>query len=163
MLARAAQPGSNEAGTYIGAEAFIKGDVNVPHSMRLDGRIQGQINVSDTLMVGQGGQIDGNIQSRSVVIAGRVIGTVTATDKITMDSTAVMTGDLTCSKLVIQEGAVFDGQTRMSGDKLPLMTQQRSEPPKGSPAAVQPNPSNSPGGGKSGDDDTPRWADRGRR
>ncbi len=163
MISRTTTTTGSELGTVIGTETLIKGDITVPHSMRLDGRVQGQVQVNDTLTVGPNGVVEGNVQVRSVMIGGKVVGSVTASDKITLNSTAVMNGDMVCTKLVIEEGATFDGMSKMRGDKLPLMMPQ-SEPQVAAapvtpvrPATAPTPPPNKPGGE---DSDLPRWAER---
>lgn len=169
MMSRSVPSTGSELGTVIGTDTLIKGDIMVPHSMRLDGRVQGKVEVNDTLTVGPNGVVEGSVQVRSVMIGGKVVGSVTASDKITLNGTAVMNGDLMCTKLVIEEGATFDGMSKMRGDKLPLMMPQSEPQPSGAAATpIRPTtgpvpPQNTGPKGKSGgDDEIPRWADRGR-
>ena len=163
MMARTTPTTGSELGTVIGTDTLIKGDITVPHSMRLDGRIQGKVEVNDTLTIGPNGVVDGNIQVRSIMIGGKVGGAVVASDKITLNSTAVMNGDLVCTKLVIEEGATFDGMSKMSGGKLPLMMPVNETQPATvnpiRPVAPPPPPPAKPGGSDS-DSELPRWAER---
>ncbi|MDK9698661.1 MAG: polymer-forming cytoskeletal protein [bacterium] len=140
-----------EIATVIGAETLIEGNITVPHSMRLDGRVHGQVNVTETLTVGPNGTVEGNVQVKSVIVGGKVIGSVSASDKITLNSTAAMNGDLVCAKLVIEEGAVFEGMSRMGTGKLPLMM------PQAEPRSDATKPNTSEGAQQP---EVPRWADR---
>ncbi len=168
-MSRSVPSTGSELGTVIGTDTLIKGDITVPHSMRLDGRVQGKVEVNDTLTVGPNGVVEGNIQVRSVMVGGKVVGSVSASDKITLNATAVMNGDLMCTKLVIEEGATFDGMSKMRGDKLPLMMPQ-NEPQTAAATPIRPvsgpvPPPNTGAKGKPGsgdDNEIPRWADRGR-
>ena len=140
-----------EIATVIGAETVIEGNITVPHSMRLDGRVHGQVNVTETLTVGPNGTVEGNVQVKSVIVGGKVVGSVSASDKITLNSTASMNGDLVCAKLVIEEGAMFEGMSRMGTGKLPLMVPQNE--PRGEAAKAN-------GGDGTQQQEVPRWADR---
>ena len=111
-----------ELNTLIGKGSRIKGDLHVQNSLRVDGKISGNVEISGTVVVGKEGQVEGEMKAKHVLLAGVVRGNVQAKGKVYLESTASVFGDIEASRLVVDEGAVFDGKCNMT----------RSEP------AVQP-------------------------
>ena len=94
----------------------------------MNGKTIGEIIVSGNLVVGATGDVNGNLQAKNVTIGGRVKGNIVATEKLVFETKAIVTGDIRATKIVIDEGAVFDGECMMgaerTGDKKPA---QKSE------------------------------------
>ena len=99
--------------SIIGKGAMLTGDLEVKSSMRVDGHVKGNLKCGDTIIVGKDGKVEGEIVAKNAVIGGTVQGKIEATDRVVLEATAVFTGDLKAGKLVIDEGAVFDGQCSM--------------------------------------------------
>ena len=79
---------------------------SIPHHVsRIDGTVKGSIHCNQLLTIGEKGSIYASIEGGTVVIGGEVQGDIKATRKITLESTARVTGDLTTPGIVIQEGA----------------------------------------------------------
>jgi cytoskeletal protein CcmA (bactofilin family) len=111
---------SGELNTIIGKGTVIEGLLTVQNSLRIDGRVTGQVHVSDSLVVGKEGEIEGEVKVRNAIIGGRVRNRVLATGKVVLESHATVHGEVKTSKLVIDEGAVFDGNCAMSENGRPL-------------------------------------------
>jgi len=105
---------SGELNTVIGKGTVIDGLLTVQNSLRVDGRVQGQVQATDSLVVGKDGEIEGEIKVRNAIIGGRVRNRIFATGKVVLEAHAVVRGELKTSKLVIDEGAVFDGNCAMN-------------------------------------------------
>jgi len=105
--------GSGELSTIIGVDASLEGRLNVEHSMRVDGRIKGELVSGETVTIGPGGQVEGDITARDIIVGGAVTGKLNASGKVGLESKSVLSGDLKASRLVIQEGAVFNGTSDM--------------------------------------------------
>jgi len=102
--------------TIIGKGTKIEGTMDVAQSLRIDGSFKGSLNTSDTLIVGSTGElIDVMLKVKNAIIGGMVKGNVTASNKVTLESTSRLEGDLTAKLLIIEEGALFSGSCR-SGD-----------------------------------------------
>jgi cytoskeletal protein CcmA (bactofilin family) len=100
--------------TTIGPAVSIDGEVNSDESLRVDGKVKGQIMLRDAeLTVGQTGQVDADVRSVRVLILGTVNGNVAASDRIELGATAVVTGSLSANKVVIADGASFNGHVDM--------------------------------------------------
>ncbi len=104
--------------TLIGKGTIIEGNITVQHSLRIDGKLVGNLKSSDSIIVGKEGIIQGEIEVKNAVIGGTVKGKISASGKVTLESSAILVGKLNAVKLVIAEGAVFDGSSQMKGSKL---------------------------------------------
>ena len=115
----------SELATIIGQEASLEGKLTVKHGMRVDGQVKGELASTDTITVGSSGQVNGSMTAENVVIGGQVEGTIKASGRITLEAGSKFSGDLEASKLVITEGATFNGRSTMSAQGLGLGTQAR--------------------------------------
>ncbi len=110
---------SGDLNTIIGKGSVIEGNVKVQNSMRVDGRVKGQVMASDSIVVGKEGEIEGELRVKNIIIGGRVRGKIFASGKVVLEARSVFQGELKTSKLVIDDGAVFDGTCSMSeGGKI---------------------------------------------
>jgi cytoskeletal protein CcmA (bactofilin family) len=116
-----------ELNTIIGKGTVIEGLLTVQNSLRIDGRVTGQVQVSDSLVVGKEGEIEGEVKVRNAIIGGRVRNRVLATGKVVLESHAMVHGEVKTSKLVIDEGAVFDGNCAMSDNGKPLALPEQTK------------------------------------
>ncbi len=98
----------------IGEGTEIQGKVLVPGSIRIDGKVNGEITVSEQITVGKKGYVKGEIVTRDAIIAGRVNGKLNVKNRIELQKNAKVDVDLYCKLLVIEEGVIFDGKCTMS-------------------------------------------------
>lgn len=123
--------------TYLGASITVTGELYCGESLRIDGTVKGEIHGDQLITVGEKGSVHAAIESDTVVIAGEVQGDITARRKITLESTARVTGDLSTPGIVIQEGARLEGRIVIGG----------SPPPEPAPTAAPKTREKSNGGG----------------
>jgi len=102
--------------TIISNGVRIEGKVTSAGNIRVDGEIQGDISSKSNVVVGESGQVNGQINADSITIGGRVSGSVKAKDKLTLEAKANLKGDLFTKILVVEAGAKFDGKSKM-GDR----------------------------------------------
>lgn len=104
-------------GTFsvIGAGTVVTGNIKTDGSIRVDGKIVGNLVTQSDAAVGLNGVVEGSVDARNITIAGKVLGTLTAAQKLILEGHAVLKGDLRTSRLVVDEGAVFDGRSSMTG------------------------------------------------
>jgi cytoskeletal protein CcmA (bactofilin family) len=93
----------------------VEGKIKSEGSVRIDGKLVGDIAVKANAAVGHSGVVEGTVQAKNVSLAGKLQGTVTATEKLILESNAVVRGDIRAARLVVDEGAMFDGQCNMTG------------------------------------------------
>jgi cytoskeletal protein CcmA (bactofilin family) len=110
---------SNNKGllTILGDGTTVEGTIVVPHSIRIDGSLKGRIETADTLTVGDAGIIEADIIAKNAIIAGKVVGNLSVEDRVELESTATLVGDLKTRDLVINEGATFHGNCSMGNGK----------------------------------------------
>ena len=101
----------------IGQGTVFEGKLKTAGNIRIDGRVIGDIVVTQNISIGASGDIDGNVSAKNVTIGGKVKGTIVAQEKLVFESKAVIRGEIRASKLVIDEGAMFDGKCVMSEAK----------------------------------------------
>ncbi len=97
----------------LNAGTRITGDLASEGDLRVDGSVQGNIEVKTKLVLGQSAHVKGNINAQNSDISGVVIGNVTVSELLTIKATAKITGDIACSKLIIEAGAEFNGNSAM--------------------------------------------------
>lgn len=102
-------PGSPSM-SYLGKTLEIKGEITSDEYLTVEGKIQGNINVSKTLTIGKDGFVDGEIKADEVKIHGRVEGKITANARLEISSNGNFSGSIKSEKLVIEEGAIFKGK-----------------------------------------------------
>jgi cytoskeletal protein CcmA (bactofilin family) len=96
----------------IGPDSGIRGDVTTKGVVKLDGVIDGCVS-ADWLIVGETGKIKGDVSSRGTVVYGRIEGNIKSNEIIEIRSKAVVEGDIYTTKLIVSEGALFDGRSHM--------------------------------------------------
>jgi cytoskeletal protein CcmA (bactofilin family) len=96
---------------WIGRGVAIEGNITSTQDLRIDGTVKGAIEVGGhTLTVGAGAAITANVVAKSVLINGSVIGNVTASERIELQATGSVQGDLTSPRVVMAEGAHVQGK-----------------------------------------------------
>ncbi|MHB9031115.1 MAG: bactofilin family protein [Candidatus Latescibacterota bacterium] len=104
--------------TIIGKGTRIEGTMEVTQSLRIDGSFKGTLTTSDTLIVGSTGELaEVTLKVKNAIIGGVVKGNVIASNKVTLESTSRLEGDLAAKLLIIEEGALFTGNCK-SGDRM---------------------------------------------
>jgi cytoskeletal protein CcmA (bactofilin family) len=103
--------------TIISNGVRIEGKVTSAGNIRVDGEIQGDVSSKSDIVVGESGQVNGQINAESITIGGKVSGTVRAKDKLTLEAKANLKGDLFTKILVVEAGAKFDGNSKMGDTK----------------------------------------------
>ena len=104
----------NDDLSLVGAGTLIEGKIKTDGSIRVDGTLIGEIVAKASAAIGLTGAVEGGVMAKNVTIAGKVKGTVTATEKLTLEGKSITRGDIRASKLIVDEGATFDGQCAMT-------------------------------------------------
>lgn len=107
---------SNEL-NLIGAGTIFEGKLRTPGSIRVDGRVVGEITAAQNVSIGGSGDVEGNVSAKNVTVGGKMKGTILAQEKLVFETRSVVRGDIRASRLVIDEGALFDGKCVMSEAK----------------------------------------------
>jgi cytoskeletal protein CcmA (bactofilin family) len=97
---------------FVGQETEIEGSVKTTETIRIDGKIRGGLN-AESVIIGEHGQILGDISANKVVVGGRVKGNISAASVLELTPKSVVLGDIRTSKLIIADGASFEGNCQM--------------------------------------------------
>lgn len=99
---------------YVGAGTALTGEVTFKSMLHIDGHLTGRISSeTGTLIVGTSGHVDANIEVAIASIKGTVNGDIIASQRIEMGRAAQVFGNIQAPKLVIEDGAVFEGNCLM--------------------------------------------------
>ncbi len=112
-----AASGEGKPETIVGSTTSIEGAViKSDGNLRLDGSVEGEIDVAGTVIVGKTGRVMASIRARQVFVAGAIKGDVEAPNGLEITSTGKVFGNITVGSLQIEQGGVFRGQSFMGGE-----------------------------------------------
>ena len=142
--AATAAPTSSAATTVLGARLKIVGDVSGDEDLVVNGRLEGKIRVDRKVVVNAGGEVEGDVQARSVIIGGLVHGQVMATERAELLPTGRVQGNVHAPRIVMAEGAQIQGRVVMPSDAAtrPLSAPRTEEVKR--PPIVPPRPETAP-------------------
>ncbi len=103
----------NENLTFLGRGADFKGVVSFDGTIRIDGRVEGAIYTSGTLIVGEHAVIEGGVSAGVLMNSGKINGTIIATEKIHIFKPGVLVGNIRTPIIAIEEGSHFHGMCDM--------------------------------------------------
>lgn len=95
---------------HIGKSVIIRGELSGSEDLYLDGEVEGNIDLHNhSLVIGPNGKVRADVSSKDVVIHGKVDGKVIAEDRVELKKSAVLNGDISTARIVIEDGAFFKG------------------------------------------------------
>jgi cytoskeletal protein CcmA (bactofilin family) len=107
---RGATTNNHQEQATIGKSLVVKGEVTGSESLYVDGRVEGTINLpGNRVTIGRNGQVQADITAREIVVLGAVTGNITASDRVEVRSEGSLTGDVSCQRISIEDGAFFKG------------------------------------------------------
>ncbi len=106
---------TNQAETIVGPSVKVEGELHSQGNVRIDGQVQGNVQTTQNLAVGEQAIITANVKALNAVIAGKVKGNITAEEALEITETGQVEGDITAKILSIAPGAIFRGQCQMPG------------------------------------------------
>lgn len=95
--------------TMIGAGSFINGNLKIDGFVRIDGSIDGDVETSGKIIIGNKAKIRGNVSASSVIVGGIVDGDIIAPNFIQIFSSAIILGDVISKKMKAESGAIIEG------------------------------------------------------
>lgn len=106
---------------YVGNGTVLTGETNFQAMLRIDGHLTGRVSSENgTLIIGSTGRVDANIAVAAAVISGTVNGDVIASERLELGRTARVVGNIQSPRLVIEDGAIFEGGCSMLKSKEAL-------------------------------------------
>jgi cytoskeletal protein CcmA (bactofilin family) len=103
--------------TFLAKGVDFKGVVNFDGTIRIDGRVEGEVHTTGTLIVGEQATVKGMISVGTLMTSGKINGTVTATAKIHIQKHGVLIGDIRTPNISIEEGGHLHGMCDMGAHK----------------------------------------------
>jgi cytoskeletal protein CcmA (bactofilin family) len=124
------ESGSTEL-NFLGGGTKVDGTIRSENSVRIDGSLKGKLICKNTLTVGINGVIEGEVQAKNAIIGGKIEGKVKVEEKLVLEAKSRLVGELKANKLIIDEGAVFEGTSSMG-------VQAEVKPPEPKPIIPKP-------------------------
>ena len=109
--------GESVAGlSIIGTGMRVVGDVSADGVVKIEGTIVGTVRAATQVLVAKGGVVEGDVITREAIIGGEVRGGVYAEERVELQATSAVHGDLSTKRLFVQEGGEINGVLRMGED-----------------------------------------------
>jgi cytoskeletal protein CcmA (bactofilin family) len=137
--------------SVIGPGMEIVGDIKCDGTVRVEGKVEGSIKATKSVVVGKGGRIAGDIETQDVVIAGAVAGTVVGASRVELQETCKVEGDIKSRRIKLDEGGRVEGRLHMASEP-----KAAAGGPKGPESSQAESKSDSP-------DRTPSYSAAGRK
>lgn len=104
----------------LDVDASMQGTLSFrdPVNLRINGKFDGTLETKGNLTISRTAEVNANIIGETIIIGGRVTGDIIARDKLVLLSPAVLKGNVVISRLSVEEGAIFEGNCRMSEDVM---------------------------------------------
>ncbi|MFN2541759.1 MAG: polymer-forming cytoskeletal protein [Chthoniobacterales bacterium] len=120
-LPRPAGPDSNRApsasaqpGGLLSGGVSIKGSVKFRNSLLIDGQVEGEIDSTGALTIGEHAKIQGTIRAKSVTVHGTIDGNIFASERCELGAGCTLRGDIEAPRLVVDENATFLGSAKIA-------------------------------------------------
>lgn len=120
--------------SIIGPEMRVQGDLVTEGTVRVEGRIEGNVEAGKAVVVGAGGEVHGDVRTHDAVVSGRVLGGLTAASRLEVQATARIDGEVHARRLQLEEGAMLNGTVRMGEIELESPSNRRGEETVSEPA-----------------------------
>ena len=110
-------PEQAEITAFLGKGTEFKGVLSFEGTIRVDGKVDGEVISKDTLIAGDGAFLQGEISVGTIIVSGKIVGNINASQKVHLLAPAYVQGNIKTPKLIIEEGVTFDGKCEMAGEK----------------------------------------------
>ncbi len=110
--------------TIIGPSILINGKLSGDEDLTVRGRVEGELNLTRTLIVEPSGIVKANVQVRNAIISGVVVGNISASESVELTREGRMVGDINSPRVIIVDGASFRGHVDM-GNAEPRPASER--------------------------------------
>jgi cytoskeletal protein CcmA (bactofilin family) len=111
--------GTGEVTTLLGRGSEFEGKLSFEGTVRVDGKLSGEIFTDDVLIIGEGAEVHAEINVGAVIIEGTVHGNIHAKRSVEIHTPARVRGNISTPSLSIDKGVIFDGQCQMEGNGAP--------------------------------------------
>jgi cytoskeletal protein CcmA (bactofilin family) len=119
---------------FLDTGSHINGELRFETTFRVDGKLTGIVRSGGDLVVGEGGEVEGEIEVGQVFVSGVVRGTIRATRRVQITPTGKVFADLETPALIVEDGAVFEGRCAMAPVPPAAAPQRKDQGKPGGPA-----------------------------
>ncbi len=99
--------------TLLAKGVLIKGEIRVEGTVRIDGRLEGEIHTKGTVVIGEDGVVQGTVSAGVLINSGKVKATVTASERVQLLKTGVLIGEIHTPSFAMEDGSKFQGLSDM--------------------------------------------------
>ena len=131
-----AKPAAGSTRNVLSSDVEIKGTVKFQHDLIVDGKIEGDIQSTGNLTVGENARLNAEIKTGTIVVYGKVHGNMIATERVELKSSAEVIGDIKTKTLTIEAGAIFVGKSTVG---TPSQAPAESKPAQAAVSSAQPS------------------------
>ena len=111
---KATTKSKGELSAFIDEASEIEGKYTFSGTVMINGKLRGEIQSNDTLIVGEKGVIHATIRAGIVLVSGEIVGNVVGLERVELRGTARVSGDIEAPIVVVDEGVMFEGHCRMT-------------------------------------------------
>ncbi len=124
-----------EIKAFLGEGTDFKGILTFEGTVRIDGKLEGEVYTKDTLIIGESAVVNAEINVNTIVVSGVVRGNITATSKVEVHRPGKVLGNIKTPSLFIEEGVIFEGGCSMSQEdsKVPSIAKTQEAAYEGQP------------------------------
>ncbi len=98
----------------VGKSITLKGDLSGSEDVMVEGRVEGRVELpNNQLTVGANGTVQAEVNAKTVIVVGKISGNVTATERLEIQASGYVEGDVTSPRLIVEEGATLNGSIAM--------------------------------------------------
>jgi cytoskeletal protein CcmA (bactofilin family) len=137
MFARRSAPPVSDGYSIIDEHLVIIGDIATDGTVRVDGRVEGTLHRTNTMIIGTGAVLVGNVEAREVVVGGEVTGHLVVSGRVEVKKSGTVRGDIRAAAVLLEEGGTVHGHVlvhpldsddmpAIGGDRRLLLTPSRA-------------------------------------
>ncbi len=105
---------------FLGKGTEFKGVITYEGTIRIDGKVEGEIITKGTLIIGESAIINAEVTAGTVISGGKITGNIRAHERVQLLSTAVQAGTVNTPILSVEEGVIFNGKCEMERNGIAL-------------------------------------------
>ncbi|MBP1949304.1 protein CcmA, bactofilin family [Virgibacillus subterraneus] len=102
--------------TIIGQGTVIEGKIKHPSSLRIDGKIYGEVDCAGDVFIGKDGYVEPTIKGKNIIIAGEVNGDLYTSEKVHVQPSGKLSGSATTKGIIIDDGGTFNGESTIKNN-----------------------------------------------
>lgn len=122
--------------TIVGAGTLIKGELDTPHAVFIEGEFKGKIRSGNTVVLNDSSSVHADVEAQNLVVHGEVVGNVLVHERLDIGASGKIKGDVKAGSARVAEGGVLDGtcvivpEGERPAQKFTLADTKKKEEPK---------------------------------